>query len=318
MNNTTHQELIYRHVVTHNTEEHAAAWRGWEITCDQVTDGQFEGFVTELSFTNGMQLIRDRANQALVKKGRAIRNCLTFSIPVQTQLENFYCNGHLSESNQVLIAPSEHLPELHTPSDLELFCISVDFDVIQKVLESQQLDFKLDIYSNSSYLKKIPIEPELTTFLDSIFATELNSPLLSYARIQDGIRDTIMQHLVDLADSDDHYLITPLARKHMVDKARDYVLAHLESPPTILELCNIVGASRRKLQYCFQETFGLSPITYLRIMRLNAAHRDLLNNEQNLSIQDIAAKWGFLHFGRFSSEYRNLFGELPSDTLKKQ
>jgi len=78
-----------------------------------------------------------------------------------------------------------------------------------------------------------------------------------------------------------------------------------------------VGASRRKLQYCFQETLGISPVTYLRIIRLNSVHRELLTLDSTKQVQNIATKWGFLHLSRFANDYKQLFGERPSDTLKR-
>lgn len=311
------KDLEYRHITTHNTQEHAAAWRGWHIMCDQVSDGRFQGMITELCLSD-MQLVRDKSNQALVKRGTAIDNHLTFSLPAEVDVESFYCNGHISESTHMLIAPSGNLPEIHTPSNLDLFCVNVAAELVRHTLESQQITLDLTSYLDTPSLVELPQNAELISCLKAILASDVSAPLLQYARVQDGVKDTLLQHLVDLLDTDASYPLTPLARKRMVDRARDYVMANLDAPPTILELCNIVGASRRKLQYCFQETLGMSPVSYLRMMRLNAAHRDLLEVGCHSSIQNIAAKWGFLHFGRFSSEYRALFGELPSETLKRK
>jgi AraC family ethanolamine operon transcriptional activator len=84
-----------------------------------------------------------------------------------------------------------------------------------------------------------------------------------------------------------------------------------------MDLCNHVGASRRKLQYCFQEVLGISPVSFLRILRLNAVHKALCTGGEEKQIQDIAAEWGFWHLGHFTSDYRNLFGERPSDTRSR-
>jgi transcriptional regulator GlxA family with amidase domain len=36
------------------------------------------------------------------------------------------------------------------------------------------------------------------------------------------------------------------------------------------------------------------------------------------SVTQVASDQGFMHFGRFSQYYRSLFGELPSDTLRRR
>ncbi|MFY8217090.1 MAG: helix-turn-helix domain-containing protein [Chthoniobacterales bacterium] len=48
-------------------------------------------------------------------------------------------------------------------------------------------------------------------------------------------------------------------------------------------------------------------------MRLCKARREILGSGyRNLSVTDAAMAWGFNHLGRFSAEYRQFFGELPS------
>ena len=71
------------------------------------------------------------------------------------------------------------------------------------------------------------------------------------------------------------------------------------------------------LQTSFQEVLGISPLAYLRTLRLNGARRMLLRGEPTMMVRDAVETWGFWHFSRFSEEYRQLFGELPSWTLHR-
>lgn len=85
----------------------------------------------------------------------------------------------------------------------------------------------------------------------------------------------------------------------------------------ILEICDRIGASPRKLNYCFRDVLGVSPARYLRAVRLNNARRDLKDPSAAAnSVQDVAARWGFWHLGQFSVDYKRQFGELPSATLR--
>jgi len=55
----------------------------------------------------------------------------------------------------------------------------------------------------------------------------------------------------------------------------------------------------------------------LRTIRLNGARRDLRNAAScHATVQDIAAAWGFWHLSQFASDYKDLFGELPSASLR--
>ena len=98
------------------------------------------------------------------------------------------------------------------------------------------------------------------------------------------------------------------------------MFAHADDPPSIAELCRHVGVSRRTLQGCFQDALGLTPLQYLRMLRLNAVRRELralAAARQPVSIGDVAARWGFWHWSRFTENYRQLFGELPSHTVRR-
>jgi len=110
------------------------------------------------------------------------------------------------------------------------------------------------------------------------------------------------------------------SRQRIVRLAREYMQAHAESVITVPDLCDAAHTSRRALQYAFEDLLQVSPITYLRCMRLNRARRDLLRQASQgvgagVGVGDVAARWGFWHLSRFAAEYRNLFGELPSATL---
>jgi len=103
------------------------------------------------------------------------------------------------------------------------------------------------------------------------------------------------------------------ARRQIVTRARDYMRSHADEAITVPDLCVATGASRRALQYAFEDVVHLSPVTYLRVMRLNHVRSELQSRRHD-TVGDIAARWGFWHPSRFAAEYRQLFGELPSVT----
>ena len=96
----------------------------------------------------------------------------------------------------------------------------------------------------------------------------------------------------------------------------------LEDHPTraiyVPEMCAAIGVPERTLRLCCQEVLNTSPKRYLTLRRMNFARRALLSSEPGeATVTDIATGFGFWHFGRFSTVYRSLFNELPSDTLKR-
>jgi AraC-like DNA-binding protein len=60
-------------------------------------------------------------------------------------------------------------------------------------------------------------------------------------------------------------------------------------------------------------------MTYLRRLRLHKARAELAAHCANeRTVTAVASHWGFLHLSRFAEQYRQLFGESPSATLKSE
>jgi len=101
-----------------------------------------------------------------------------------------------------------------------------------------------------------------------------------------------------------------------VKKALEYIQAFAAELPDINTLCRVASLSERSLQYGFQDHLGMTPVQYLRIVRLNAARRQLQQTSKGQQkVSDVALQWGFLELGRFARDYKQLFLELPSETL---
>jgi AraC family ethanolamine operon transcriptional activator len=105
--------------------------------------------------------------------------------------------------------------------------------------------------------------------------------------------------------------------RRIVQQARELVLAQAGQRLSIADLCRQMHISRRALQYSFQAVVGLSPLAYLRILKLNQVRRRLHDaHEPSGRVTQAATTWGFEHLGQFSQDYRRLFGECPSATLR--
>jgi len=103
----------------------------------------------------------------------------------------------------------------------------------------------------------------------------------------------------------------------LAQKAEAWLRENLADPPTIASICAEIHTSERSLHEAFRQYLGTTPKAYLKTLRLNAARQDLLSGRAHRRVTDVALDWGFLHFGWFSQDYRRLFGETPSQTLRR-
>jgi len=102
-----------------------------------------------------------------------------------------------------------------------------------------------------------------------------------------------------------------------VKRAIDYIRANLHLPITAEQLVAASGVPGRTLYAHFRQTTGLAPLAYVRKARYERLRQELVDGTGE-SLTTIAARWGFEHPGRFAQGYRELFGERPSETIRRK
>jgi AraC-like DNA-binding protein len=135
---------------------------------------------------------------------------------------------------------------------------------------------------------------------------ELLETLLATLRVADDLESTRSDR-------------TRQAQSLIVKTAEDYALAQTGDRLYVTDLCRVAAVSERTLEYAFKEIMGLTPMTYLTRLRLHRVRQALLAATQGSTTVSIEAlNWGFWHFGEFARAYKECFGELPSDTLRRK
>ena len=147
----------------------------------------------------------------------------------------------------------------------------------------------------------------------------LDDPLLlSFAeRAASSFVRNITTHAWEAAVRDRPLADSLRNRARLARRAETWIRDRLGQPFGVADICLAHRVSRRELEYAFRGTFDTSPQQFLHLLRLNAIHRVLLRADRSTSITMVAFKYGVNHLGRFSVSYRALFGERPSDTLRK-
>ena len=111
---------------------------------------------------------------------------------------------------------------------------------------------------------------------------------------------------------------TRQAHSRVVKIAEDYALSRAGDHLYVSDLCRAAAVSERTLQNAFHDVMGMTPVAYLNRLRLHRVRQALLAGSHGTTTVSVEAlNWGFWHFGEFSRAYRECFGELPSDTLRR-
>ena len=102
-----------------------------------------------------------------------------------------------------------------------------------------------------------------------------------------------------------------------VRRAEDFIEAHWDQAITIEKLAEATGVGARAIFRAFQQTRGYSPMAFARTVRLRHAHQMLAAADKETSVTAVAFICGFGNLGHFARDYRETFGERPSETLAR-
>jgi len=159
-----------------------------------------------------------------------------------------------------------------------------------------------------------------------LVATAVHRPGLFNERREerDAAQVELLELLLSILDAATHFEPSRSersrqAQNRIVKIAEDYALSRARDPLYVSDLCRVAGVGERTLQTAFRQVMGLTPITYLIRLRLHRVREALLAAAPgSTTVSAEALKWGFWHFGEFSRAYKDCFGELPSETLRRK
>lgn len=148
----------------------------------------------------------------------------------------------------------------------------------------------------------------------------MDSGMLRHPAVIGEIEGRVLQILCETATGcANHRERPPLRcrnRAAVVKRSWDIIRASGDTPVTLEALCRGNNVSLRTLEYAFHEIAGMNPNVFLRIHRLHIAQRNLVCGGARF-VKDAAYAGGFFHLGRFSADYKMVFGETPLQTLQR-
>jgi AraC family ethanolamine operon transcriptional activator len=292
----------------------------WQQEYLQISPGPFAGSVTEIS-VGGVQIFREVMNQAVDQHGQTLPGKFALGIPVSLRGHGYWCGKELDCIDSVFFLRPDSELKFKTPGYSDIYGACVDIEAFRKYSPDDEFDEKNVIAFTKEVSSLAPQKcAAFRKGFDSFFrAVEANPLILESDSAKKQLTFDIMQLLLgmtaDLPVSKKSHA-DQFIHRHVVDSARDYILSRKSEALTVTDLCEGLRTSHRSLHYAFNKVLGISPVTYLRYIRLNGVRAALISSDQSTLISEVAAKWGFWHMGMFSTYYKELFGERPSETLK--
>ncbi len=308
-----------RSVFSGDIDEHTRQQQDWHLHYDQLDCGRFEGRFTDVR-CESVQVFVEHVTRAVRQRGRLSGGAFSFCSPM---VQGGLHLGGVQVGPQSLLVASEN-------ADIEL-CTPADCTLVGMVVDARELQDAAELLGGAprwvgetqSLFTLQATEADLRAWRERLLAIVQDvferPDLMQSPQAQQLLHDELLlQHAQLITTAQPGGRVRRIdACKRMVDRACDLLMAQSDEPMSLLEVCRQVGASPRKLGYCFQNTLGMSPARFIKTTRLNAVRRALSQAAPGQSVYDTAVRWGFWHFGHFSTDYKKQFSESPSDTLRR-
>jgi AraC family ethanolamine operon transcriptional activator len=314
-------EPPYFHIQRGNqdVDDQADCLTNWDQRYDQLTKGSFKGEYEEFWFGT-VQLFREKLNQTVHQRGTAWPASRTLAVPIVMDGTGWF-NGEPVDTSSVLALHGCEEMDWRTPRHSEVLTCTVDSIALNTYAQQvDQRNLELEATSRSVMQVSPPIRHAFSTLLSTMMSSLRAAPmLLDHAHTRRAMEQAMYSAIIDTVHAQGPTgRPSSRTRNYIVSRARDYMLAHIDEPITVPDLCIALGVSRRTLQYCFHDVLDMNPVKFLRALRLNAARRALKRDAASgqSTVTEIALQWGFWHLSYFSAEYKAMFGELPSETLR--
>nr|RNJ67938.1 MAG: AraC family transcriptional regulator [Leptolyngbya sp. IPPAS B-1204] len=262
-----------------------------------------------------------RVSSPLQVKGAKGKGYLEFSFILQPGQRDFFSHEQAVPQDTLFGFDPTREVNLIVPGNSIICVAQIQQDAFELCAElMQRRDLNIH-FLKTNFITAPGIMAGVQAYLKQLYLTVLHQPeYFTDSRSSSRLEDFIPL-LIDSIPYDSAWLSSSLRsprRFDLVKQAEEYMQTHLETPISLISLCKALHTSERPLTYGFQEVFGVSPMAYLKALRLQAVRTQLqLADPEATAIADIANLYGFHSLGHFSRDYKTMFGELPSETLKQ-
>ncbi len=295
-----------------DADEHALSLSDFGQSYYQIEKGSFHSTLRQIRL-DGVNLFSEQANRQIAECGRARPGTVAIGWIVPpaasaAEVQNNWPFAYRRSGRDWMI---------QLPPGTEVAGISIPEHEFDGLLES--LDSTVEERKRWQ-ARFIQGGKAFATLRSAIDALVFHREHLLNGEAREALRGQILDAVCNLFGESEpfrHSNLTELTYRDIVKRSHHYVLANPEASITVLDLCTQLRVCRRTLQKSFIAVTRHPPSAYLRHVRLGRV-RHLLRSTpaENLSIADAATRWGFLHLGNFANDYRQLFGERPSQTLR--
>lgn len=303
--------------------EQAASLPMWSQDYTQLDKGQFSGSITSVA-SRGVQIFREAMNRSVDELASAPPDSYVIGLPTIVEGDALWSGNKLSKNSLITLDRNDELL-FRTSHSSEITCAVISDERLEEYAERvEKVDLR-PLMNKVNPVEALPpaIQSQLLAIL--YIGTEhmvrnneqgIDHPH-SWRQFEDNVFSICVQALVATSNNNSRHHEYRVHR-YIVKSVRELTLSQFCDPLTIGDICLKLNISRRSLNHAFQQVLGITPVAYMRNIRLHKIRAELqYKSEQINNIACVASHWGFWHMSLFARYYRELFGECPSETLER-
>ena len=307
-----------------DADEFAPAIQGADVELIQTSSNLTGGRVTEIHF-GSVVLQYCRIAFGCLARASLHTNPVSLMVPLKIH-GPAVCNGYSMNHESFLVHGNRADYFSKTPTGFEWVLLPFKTDVILHTIAALTQREPPEFIENCRSIRPpaIVMAAVQRLLLDAVRTAQHNPCVLASQNalrslersLQTVVAMALTQGSSNLSRRHDR---TKLSHSFVLRRVEAYLEAHLSEPVYLADLCAATGASERTLQQVFLEFYGVSPLRYLKLRRLNLARQCLRDGTPgDTRVTDVALECGFWELGRFATDYKALFGESPSHTLQRR
>ena len=294
--------------IFHNPYDFAKGIRQGKIEHYQLEPGNFSGELTHV-VSDDVIVSLHKMDSKILQTGTGLNGYLTFLIPGNIKQDIIWREGRISRK-RIGILKSNMWHFAVTPANFFGTPVSLRNNYFNDLIIKYGYDE--NIYKLIQQKEVIEIKPEDAFQIQQMVITLCNTKILDYDLLTIALPELILKSIAKIADelpkqkSNSRYIV--------FGKSLAYIHQHLDQKITTPQICSDIEISERTLRYVFKKMIGLSPMKYIKFIKLNKVRQEIICAKKKTEIHMIASDWGFGHSGQFAADYKKLFGEYPSQT----
>ena len=278
----------------------------WTLFCTYQLKPNFTEGNYKILQLPSMQIVYTSMSGGVMFDYVVPEGCIVFS--VMKNISHKACIEQMKlETGMIAVTDDSKIYNFMCSDKVELLDVSLKPEADATLL--QALRKVIDCYV-------VDAESKMTTLLMDVVNTYAEEEHID-AKSAEKIEQEMTRKMLQLLENEEVHTPRFTKSEMIALEIKCALFQHMDHTMSVSEIAQKYGISEKSLQNSFKALFDLTPNQYMRLLKLNLVHHDLVRGSASkTAVWKIAQKWGFRHMGRFSKYYKELFGENPSETLR--